>query len=143
MKSSPACSRSILNAPPPSNPPQKSRPQNHTRRARRRRTKCCDAMGLTIHFDLSLRAEPHGLDDMRARWAVEEARRLAMKMKRRGAFEEVGPLRWDAFARSMVLDWLTIPVPGQPHTSTGVEISPVEGHVFCIGVGRDCEPLWL
>ena len=99
-------------------------------------------MGLTIHFQLALRPETPDLDDLRARWAVEAARKIAMKMKRRGAFDEVGPLRWDALARTRATEWLTLTVPGEPGRSTDTEIFPVEGHVFRIGVGRDCEPLW-
>ena len=100
-------------------------------------------MGLTIHFQLALRREASDLDDLRARWAVEEARKLAVKMKRRGAFEEVGPLRWDALARAQATDWLIRPMPGEPRREIVAEIHSIEGHMFCIGVGRDCEPLWL
>ena len=100
-------------------------------------------MGLTIHFQLALRPEAPDLDDRRARGAMEGARKLAMKMKRRGAFDEVGPLRWDRLARARAADWLILPVPGEPGTSTGTEIFPIAGHVFCIEVGRDCEPLWV
>ena len=100
-------------------------------------------MGLTIHYELALRPETPDLDDLRARWAVEEARRLALKMKRRGAFDEVGPLRWDELARARTLEWITRPVPGRPNASTGAEVPAERGQIFRIGVGRDCEPLWL
>ncbi len=100
-------------------------------------------MGLTIHFHLSLHPQAPDMDDLRARWAVEEARRLAVRMKRRGAFEEVGPLRWDALARSRSLEWIIFPVPGERNTSKGAEVPAERGHVFRVGVGRDCEPLWI
>ena len=104
-------------------------------------------MGLSIHYRLSLSpdkgAATAGTDDLRARWAVEEARKLALKMKRRGAFDKVFPLEWDADARRRTRRWPMLPLPGEPDRIVDVEIWAVEGHVFCIDVGRDCEPLWI
>ena len=110
-------------------------------------------MGLSIHYRLSLSPEKDvpGLANLPAHWAVEDARTLALKMKRRGAFDAVGPLCWDAEARKRATDWLCklmhgeprVPVPGQPRRVADVEIRPSEGRAFCIDVGHDCEPLWI
>ena len=52
-------------------------------------------MGLSIHCRLSLSPEKDvpGLANLPAHWAVEDTRTLALKMKRRGAFDAVGPLK--------------------------------------------------
>jgi hypothetical protein len=97
-------------------------------------------MGLTIHFRLSA---PASLDSAGTRELVDAARAIACRMQRRGAVEKVAPLRWDAGARRMAVEWLTVPVPGQRNTFTGLEVEPTEGNLFCVEIGQDCEPLRL
>lgn len=100
-------------------------------------------MGITIHYRLSLRPEAPDLDDLRARWAVEDARRLAIKMKRQKAFDFVGPMRWDYEARKWNREFHDIPVPGKPGHFYDIEPLPEAGNLFEIHPGRDCEPLWI
>jgi len=97
-------------------------------------------MGLTVHYHLSA---PVSLDLAGTRELVEAARDVACRMQRRGAVEKVAPLRWDAEARRMAVAWLTLPVPGQRNTFAGLEVEPTEGGLFCVEIGRDCEPLTL
>jgi len=97
-------------------------------------------MGLTIHYGLSA---PVSLDPAGARELVEAAREVACRMQRRGAVEKVGPLRSDAGARRMAVAWLTLAVPGQRNTFTGLEVEPTEGSLFCVAIGKDCEPMRL
>ena len=97
-------------------------------------------MGLTIHYKIRL-PEPVGTKE--AERLVMEGRKLALRMKRRGLFDGVGPVAWDRSAREAGRLWLTCPVPGEVNTSWGIEVLPVAGFMFRVDVGRDCEPLWL
>jgi hypothetical protein len=100
-------------------------------------------MGLTIHYRLKLTRADAGMDDFQARWAVEEARKLALKFKRQRRVEDVGALGFEPALRRLASEWRTRRVPGQPNTFTGDEVVPVAGHLFRVRVGRDCEPLLL
>ena len=103
-------------------------------------------MGVSIHYRLSLRPKAPDLDDLYARWAVEEARKLALKMKRRKVFDAVGPMRWDYESRKWnreYYDFPQPPVPERPRSSYVIEPLPAEGHLFEIDPGRDCESLWI
>ena len=98
-------------------------------------------MGITIHYRLALRPEAPDLDDLRARWAVEDARRLAMKMKRRKVFAAVGPMCWDYETRKWNCEFHSIPISGQPDRHYDIEPFPEAGHLFEIDPGRGCETL--
>ena len=100
-------------------------------------------MGLTIHYRLSLPPEPDGLDELRARWAVEAARSLAKKMKRQKQFAAVGPMRWDYESRKWNREFYDFPVPGQPNRFYDIEPFPEAGQLFEIQPGLDCEPFWI
>jgi hypothetical protein len=39
--------------------------------------------------------------------------------------------------------WISMPVPGDPDTCTGVAVAPVEGWIFLVQLGKGCEPLVL
>ena len=97
-------------------------------------------MGLTIHFTLTA---PVGTDSTAAKRLVLAVREVALTAQGRGDFDEISELRWDEHARLRSLDWLILPVPGFPNASTGIEIAPLEGHVFRIRVGAGSEPLWI
>lgn len=100
-------------------------------------------MGLTIYYQLKLARMDEGVDDLQARRAAGELRKLALKFKRQGRLDAVGKLGFAPEHRRSAVEWRTRPVPGQPHTFTGVEVRPLAGHLFQAGVGRDCEPLLL
>ncbi|OLE96586.1 MAG: hypothetical protein AUG75_18745, partial [Cyanobacteria bacterium 13_1_20CM_4_61_6] len=98
-------------------------------------------MGLTVHFKLTAPAE---FSQAQAKRFVEAMHRVALHFQREGLVEKIGPMSSDAKTlRRFALDWLVVPIPCQPNTSTGVEIEPLAGWLFCVDVGRDCEPLWL
>jgi hypothetical protein len=57
--------------------------------------------------------------------------------------DEVGTVTWDERARRAATVYRTFAIPGQKRKFVNAEIRPVEGFVFRVAVGRDCEPLWL
>ena len=102
--------------------------------------KCCDAMGLTIHYKLKLRPDSHGIDDLRARWAVEEAREIAKKFKRRGRFDAVSKMSDDR--RMLLSEAMAFVKYRHPkHGEQWSDVPPLRGWVFVADVGADCEPL--
>ena len=100
-------------------------------------------MGLTIHYQLKLARADKGMDDLQARWAVEEARKLALRLKRQGRVDAVGTPTFEPAVRRLAVEWRTRPVPGRPNAFTSEEIRPVAGHLFQVRPGRDCESLLL
>jgi hypothetical protein len=100
-------------------------------------------MGLTIHYRLKLARADAGVDDLQARDAVAEARKLALRFKRQGRVDAVGKIGFTPDLRGLANDWRTRRVRGQPNTFSGEEIRPVAGQLFLVEVGRDCEPLLL
>jgi hypothetical protein len=98
-------------------------------------------MGLTVHFKLAAPASCTGAE---AKRLVGAMRRLALRFQRNGLVDRVHPIRSDADTlRRFGRDWLIVPVPGQQNTSTGIEVPPLEGFLFRVEVGQDCEPLRL
>jgi hypothetical protein len=49
----------------------------------------------------------------------------------------------ESAVRKAAACWRTFPVPGRKGSFTGEEVHPLEGFVFRVRAGRDCEPLWL
>lgn len=98
-------------------------------------------MGLTVHFHLAAPAAISAADPKRL---VLAAHSIARRFQREGWAERVGPVS-DApgLLKRVACDWLILPVPGEPNTSTGAEILPLAGWIFRVDVGADCEPLWL
>ena len=97
-------------------------------------------MGLTIHYKIEAKA---GVDAAEARRLVTEGRTLAGRMCLRGELDKVGPLAWDRRARKEATLWCSFPIRGRKGASLEVEVYPLEGSIFRVEVGRDCEPLWL
>jgi hypothetical protein len=64
-------------------------------------------------------------------------------MQAEGIFKAVGKVGFGGAAQSAATAWLILPVPGEPNTSTGLEITLEAGALFPVSVGRDCEPLWV
>lgn len=98
-------------------------------------------MGLSIHIHTHAPAslnseEAHSLV---ARWhAVAET--LAAEGRVDRVFElsnETADL--DQFATA----WLSVPVPGDPDTCTGVAVEPTDGWIFLVQLGAGSEPLVL
>jgi hypothetical protein len=98
-------------------------------------------MGLTVHFQLRAPADTATAD---AKRLVLAAHRVARRFQREGWAERVGPVS-DApgLLERVACDWLILPVPSEPNTSTGAELLPLGGWVFRVDMGADCEPLWL
>jgi hypothetical protein len=97
-------------------------------------------MGLTIHYQIEAEA---GVGAAEARRLVTEGRALAGRMWLRGELDEVGPLAWDRSTRKEATIWCGFPIRGRKGASVEEEVYPLEGFVFRVAVGRDCEPLWL
>ncbi|MFA6289397.1 MAG: hypothetical protein WC661_18610 [Opitutaceae bacterium] len=98
-------------------------------------------MGLSIHINAHAPASLSG-DEVCAlvsRWhAVAETFAAEGRVDR--VFElsnETADL--DQFATA----WLSVPVPGDPDTCTGVAVAPTEGWIFLVELGEGCEPLVL
>ena len=39
--------------------------------------------------------------------------------------------------------WLMVPSPTMPDTTEGIAVPPLDGCIFPVSIGEDCEPLWL
>ena len=98
-------------------------------------------MGLTVHFKLTASA---GVSAMQAKKLVVSLHRVAMRFQEAGQVDKVHPVTADAKTLQQVAcNWLILPVPGEENTSTGAEVVPLAGFVFCVEAGAGCEPLWL
>lgn len=97
-------------------------------------------MGLTIHYTLTA---PGVSTEREALRSVRAAHRLASRMQAEGIFKAVGKVGFSGTAKDAATAWRILPVPGEPDTSTGLEITPEAGALFPVSVGRDCEPLWI
>ncbi len=97
-------------------------------------------VGLTIHYTLTA---PPGTVAAGAGALVRQLRQRALACQRRGRVDAVHPLGEDADALRWAREWLFFPVPGQPQRHHQAEVLPVAGCLFPVGVGEDCEPLWL
>jgi len=97
-------------------------------------------MGLTIHFTL---VAPPETDAARAKELVGQLRRHALGFKQRGRVDSIHPLGNDAEALRWAEEWRFFPVPDHPERRHEINVKPVQGFLFLVGVGADCEPLWL
>lgn len=97
-------------------------------------------MGLTIHYTLTA---PPGTDAAHARKLVEALRRQALGFRQRGRVDAVGPSSGDVETLRWATVWRFLPVANLPHRQWEIEVTPLSGSLFAVGVGRDCEPLWL
>ena len=98
-------------------------------------------MGLTIHYKLKFHSEHAYIEDLQARWLVEEARKLAFSFKRKGRVDGVGPLVEGWAARKLGEDYIEYRHP--EYGKQWTEVLPVRAWMFVVEVGRDCEPLRL
>ena len=98
-------------------------------------------MGLTVHFKI---VAPAACTSAQAKKLVYSMRGVASRFENEGMVKQVTPVSTDAKILSRYgCDWLILPLPGEPNTSTGVEILPEAGWLFLVNPGRDCEPLAL
>jgi hypothetical protein len=97
-------------------------------------------MGLTIHFKL---VAPPETDWRGAGALVRQLRRRALGFKARGRVDEVHPLGHDVESLRWARQWLWRGDPRQPNREFQAEIPALAGFIFPVGVGEDCEPLWL
>jgi hypothetical protein len=94
-------------------------------------------MGLTIHYKL---IAPSGIGPERAREFVSQWRRRALGFKQRGRVDAVYSLGDDEKSLRWARQWV---FRREPDSSEHAEVLPLEGFIFPVAAGRDCEPLWL
>ena len=94
-------------------------------------------MGLTVHYQLSALQ----LDTAAARSLVKEGHALALRRQRAGEVRRVNAVREDVTGHPLARQWVMYAVPGQENTFSGIEVKPLEGFLFEVNVGADCE--WL
>ncbi len=97
-------------------------------------------MGLTIHYTL---VAPPETDAARAKELVRQLRRRAFGFKQRGRVDDVRPLGSDPRSLRWAEECLFLRVPDRPNGKQPVDVQPLEGFMFQVQVGADCEPLWL
>lgn len=97
-------------------------------------------MGLTIHYTL---AAPPETDAAQAAELVRQLRRRALDFKRRSRVDAVHPLGDDAKTLRWAEQWLFFPIPHPRNRYHQICVQPLEGFLFPVSVGEDCEPLWL
>jgi len=98
-------------------------------------------MGLTVHYQL---AAPAVATEAEAGKLVAAMRGVALRFHAEGLVDRVHPIITDELLLGKVAcRWRFLPVPGEPNTSTGIEVWPTAGFLFRVNVGESCEPLWL
>ena len=96
-------------------------------------------MGLTVHYKLKAPAETNAAQ---AKRLVVSARRIAVRSELEGMVQHVGETSADArLLKRMATEYLSPPVPGEPNKFYSLDVAPLEGWLFVVSVGRDCEPL--
>jgi hypothetical protein len=96
-------------------------------------------MGLTIHYKL---IAPSGTGPERAHEFVSQLRRCAQGFEQRGRVGAVHPLGDDEESLRWARQWVFRREPNYS-LSEYAEVLPLEGFIFPVSVGADCEPLWL
>lgn len=96
-------------------------------------------MGLTVHYQLSALK----LDTAAARRVVKQGHALALRRQQAGEVHRVNAVREDVTAHPLARQWVMYSIPGSENTFSGIEVKPVEGFLFAVNVGEDCEPLTL
>jgi len=97
-------------------------------------------MGLTIHYKL---IAPAGTDRAGAREIVRQLRRRAQGFERRGRVDGVSSIGDDPRSLRSARWWIFRDDPAGGNGSSHAEVLPLEGFMFPINVGKDCEPFWL
>jgi hypothetical protein len=96
-------------------------------------------MGLTVHYQLSTPK----LDRAAARRVVKQGHALALRRQQAGEVCRVNAVREDVTGHPLARQWVMYAVPGAENTFSGIEVQPLEGSLFVVNVGEDCEPLTL
>lgn len=98
-------------------------------------------MGLTLHLDARAPATLH-LGEIAAR--VQRWHDLANAFAATGRVDRVLAIRGDAdHLERLATAWISLAVPDDPNTSTGVAVPPSEGRIFVVRIGKGCEPVVL
>ena len=97
-------------------------------------------MGLTVHYHLSAPAET---DATGIHTLVHQLRQSALGFKRRGRLVTVGPLEQDAAGLRSARTWPRIRSRYRPDCHLDIEVSPLEGCVFWVDPGDNCESMLL
>lgn len=98
-------------------------------------------MGLTVHYKLKA---PPDTSSAEAGRLVLAARAIAVRFEREDSVQHVGAVSADArLLNRFATEYLTLPVPGEPNTFISADVAPLEGWLFEVNVGQDCEPLWI
>lgn len=103
-------------------------------------------MGLTIHYQLSA---PAGSGPVEVQRLMSAANLAAWRRTGRNGFRTGGWGGWDRGRRRRARRWRDVPLPGEYFNGLGpcgpchyeLEIEPVDGWMFEVDVGRDCEPM--
>ena len=92
-------------------------------------------MGLTIHYKLKFQSEHADVEDLQARWLVEEARKLAFSFKRKGRVDGVSPLGSDYAAKKLAEQYVKYQHP--EYGEQWAEVFPMQAWMFVVDVGVD------
>lgn len=98
-------------------------------------------MGLTVHYHMTV---PADLAEAEAKKIVESLQLTAGRLCLKMWVDNVHPITSDPKTlRRHATRWRFMRERGHPTRKHHVEIPPSAGFLFCVDVGRDCEPLWL
>jgi hypothetical protein len=97
-------------------------------------------MGLSLHYQVHVA----NCERARARELVRTLHREARALARAGSVAQVLPTSSadDDLHRFATL-FVSQPDPDDPHTIRGLAVPPIEGTIFPVDLGADCELLWL
>jgi hypothetical protein len=97
-------------------------------------------MGLTIHYQLRA---PAGMSDAAIPGLVTRMHAAAKSLQRTGRVEAVSGITRHPADLHWLAEWLQVPVSGMENCTRGVEVPAVDGRIFTVTLGQDCEPLRL
>lgn len=98
-------------------------------------------MGLSLHVHVHA---PASLDEAAVRAIVTRWHGLAEGFAAEGRVDRVFELSDETSdLNQFATAWLSLPVPGDPDTCTGVAVAPMEGWIFLVQLGNGSEPLVL
>lgn len=98
-------------------------------------------MGLSLHVHVHA---PASLDEPAVRVIVTRWQGLAEGLAAEGRVDRVFELSNEtADLDQFATGWISVPVPGDPDTCTGVAVAPVAGWIFLVQLGKGSEPLVL
>lgn len=97
-------------------------------------------MGLTLNYRIRAREDVADSDIPSLVVAMRERALAKLAPDLAGKVSEIGGKAEDLFWQN---EWLQVPAPDEGNTVRGVEVAPIEGHVFGLNLGAGCEPMWL